>query len=258
MIRALGLALALLGPGAMRVQSQAPGRQPLGESSAWVLPARDVMLTAFSSSRAGLGHDLELSSKLLLFPVLPQAALKWRALEHGRWQVAGRFQLTYPSLFMSAIAREGAGGLMPADSEPAQALMFDSRLLLTHQLPDWGWASASAGIELAARDPDAGSQDLLAFPFLYPRFAALDGLYVYRLDLGWEGLAGRYFGYGAEVTFFGIEAVAGGYALELACSGSWIASGTLSFDLGLRATRWRAPLGTRWHLLPVLDMRVAL
>ncbi len=224
-------------------------------ASARVLPARHHELALFQHSRFGLGQGMQLESRLLLFGLLPNLALKWQAYESGSLSGALRWQLTYPGILMRTLAREGAGGLLPPGSEPAETVMIDLGYLETYSTDRWV-LTLDTGVEVAPRRSGAGNQPILDFPWLYPRFGALHASAVIRA-------AGRFalrlphgFGASLDVTTYGLVGKATGWVVELGGVLRYQPSDHLILELGFRTARSKLPVGKRWHWLPTLGVRV--
>ena len=134
--------------------------------------------------------------------------------------------------------------------------MIAARQILTHRVARAGELSAALGLEVAPRRSGTGSQPILDFPFLYPRFAAMHGPLVARADGSWHGQLTQRLHYAADISYFQIPAVDRGWSLELGGEASLRAAAHLTLHAGFRAARSRLPVGLRWHWLPTPDIRV--
>lgn len=228
--------------------------QPPPQESARVLGAKEHELALFQPSRFGLGHDLQLESRLVLFGLMPNVALRWRALQRGEWHGALRAQLTYPGLLVRAVSREGAGGLLPPDTEPIETVMIDLRYLQSY-VTEHVDATLGVGVEVAPRGRDAGNQAILDFPWLYPRFGALHRSAVLRVEASIVGRLPHGFGLGADLTTFALLGEGGGWSVELGGVLRHQPTEHVIVELGFRVARSRLPVGDRWHWLPTLDLR---
>jgi hypothetical protein len=221
------------------------------------VPARRLELALISSSRYGWNERTEVSTQALMFLLLPQAALKFRFWESESLAAAVRGRLSYPTLFLNVVSKEGAFGLLPATSDPPHAVLVEG-----DALGSWTWhASHAASLWLGvAVAPRESSRDfpVLDFPFLYPRFAALYTTAVPRAGLGGNGhiVAGLF--YLAELVAYvlSVPDVEGGFALEPSASLEYRFSKRAALEFGLRTSYAQYPIGTRTHFLPYADLRI--
>jgi len=218
------------------------------------MAAKEYEIALFQPSRFGLGHGLQLESRLVLFGLMPNVAVKWRPLERGAWHGALRAQLTYPGLLVRAVSREGAGGLLPPDTEPIETVMIDLRYLQSYVTENLD-ATVGAGVEVAPRRPGAANQPMVDFPWLYPRFGAMHRGAVLRLEASIVGRLPHGFGLGADLTAFTLLGDGGGWSIELGGVLRHQPTEHFILELGFRVARSRLPVGDRWHWLPTLDLR---
>ncbi|MDH5493510.1 MAG: hypothetical protein OEY14_16265 [Myxococcales bacterium] len=258
----LGAALlgaALLGPAAP-VEAQAePGAEPgrLADDSARAMPAGRAELGLWGPLRVGLMDELQLDVQPLIFLAMPHARLRWQLLDTPRWSASLEPGLTYPTVLLGLLSREGTLGLLPHDAEPPQALMIQLGAALSLSHGGGRVSTLRAGLEVA---PRGGSKrfPVLDFPFLYPRFAALHAPLVAQLEARSEGrIAGR-FDYGASATLFLLPSIGGGWAFEQGASARWRISDRFALSAGYRLTLAAYPVGIRLHVLPLLELHFVL
>ncbi len=198
---------------------------------------------------------LELSAHPLAALVLPGADVKVRWYSHSNHFISTRHGLSYPSLFLNLIAREGTLGLLPPDVDVPQAVMLRSDVLLTRRFGSDTWLTVEAGVEVAPRGKDPV---LLDFPFLYQRFAALNAPIVPHASFDVSTQAGRLLlRANARHDWLLLEEVDGAYALEAFGELGWSFTDVLIVSAVGRATWARYPVGTRLHWFPALDLRLA-
>jgi hypothetical protein len=231
-----------------------------GGPSALTLPEGRVELGLFQSSRYGLTDRVELSVHPLWFFALPHAEAKLRYFETGAVALAARGRMSYPTLFLGAVAREGSGGLLPETSDPPVALMLEADAVATLELVEGARASLSLGLAVAAHESFSNEElPLLDFPFLYPRFASVYAPVVPRAALNLE--SALFLGFHFEAEFRGylmpsLPDVGTALALEQALSLEYRFGERACVSLGMRVSEAEYPVGQRVHLLPYFDVRV--
>ncbi len=228
-------------------------------NGALTLPARRYELGLFSLTRYGLTDELELASVPQIFFLLPQAELKYRFYTRGQAALAVRTRLAYPTAFLQAFSKSGALGLLPATTEPPEAIEIDAELLGSWRVTSHHVASAWLGLAAAPRESSA-DLPLLDFPFLYPRFAPLYTSVVPHAGLSFDGqLAGKlFFGVDVRAYVFSLDEVDGAFALEKGLSTEYRFGKSYAVELALRTSLARYPIGVRLHFLPYLDFKFAI
>ena len=210
-----------------------------------------------SPSRFALTDEAELSTTLLLNFLLPHVELKLVWPQEGRWQLATRHRLTYPTWLFQAVSREGTGGLLPATTQVPQLLQLENEVILERDLDANHSVALHAGVAVAPRLSD-GDPVLLELPFVYPRVAAASTWATFRAGARLRGQLGRHWGYSVGAEAFLLPAVAGGAAMEQELSIHWRLSRTWSLSAGYLMSYARYPYGERFHVMPLLDAIFAL
>jgi len=255
---ALGLGVAVAGQaGPARATSDADAAPLWSSQGAYTLPAGRWELALIAPSRYGLADGVELAVQPIVFFVLPHAELKLRWLERGAVTLALRPRVSYPTPFLAFVSREGAGGLLPATTDPPFALLLEADAIASYRLAPEHAANARLGLAVAPRS-SSDALPLLDFPFLYPRFAALYTSAVPRLALGVEGrlLGSCFYTVDAIAYLLPLDEVDAGYAFEPSGELEYRFGERVALDAGLRASVARYPVGTRFHYLPYLDVKV--
>ena len=222
--------------------------------SAWTIAADRVEFGLFQPLRWGVTDSLELSAHPLLQLALPHVEAKIAWHQHGEFAFASRHRLSYPTLFLETVSREGAGGLLPADTDVPTMAGLDTAWLMSWSANQYALFTFELGLSLAPHLSD-GDAVLLDFPFLYSRFAATAGgasVFAAMVVNGalFDGLLAWQF----DARFTTVPAVPRGFAVEPGFSLSWRPSDGFSMLLGMRVARGRYPVGLRTHVLPTFDV----
>jgi hypothetical protein len=226
------------------------------DATARTLEPGRVTVSLFAPARWGVGERTEIGMHPLFTFALPHFEVKHRFAEHGSWLFAMRHRLSYPTRFLALVAREGAGGLLPADTEVPVALQLDSDALFSAAWSAPHFVTFVAGFGVAPRL--SGSEPpLLDFPFLISRFAPLYTVAVPRLAVAFSGpIAGRFF-YESELRAYYLGLEPKTLAVETALELAWRPGKRLRAALGLRREHLRYAIGYRTHALPYADFAVA-
>ena len=204
----------------------------------------------------GVTERVELSTHPILTAVMPHvdAKVSWFA-EDGLY-IATRHGLSYPSLFLNLLAKEGALGLLPAGTSVPEGVIIDSDALVTMTLAPSHWVTAELGFSVAPRG--AGDMPVVDFPYMYPRFAVLSAPVVLHGGVGVEGVLWGALGYTADVDMWWLPATDGGYALEHGLSLTWRISNHVAVAAGYRLSHAHYPAGDQLHFLPYADVLFGL
>ncbi|NOZ35872.1 MAG: hypothetical protein GXO80_11310, partial [Chlorobi bacterium] len=127
--------------------------------SADVLEQGRKEIGVFAPFKIGLKNSSELSVHPLLFFVIPNITYKkqWKVTDNYRF--ASIHTLTYPTLLLKMLSRNGAGGILPATSTIPQLFKLNNSALIS--IDKFGQTfTLSAGIDLCL---SAGDSD---FPYI--------------------------------------------------------------------------------------------
>jgi hypothetical protein len=151
---------------------------------------------AFSSAAYGVTDRVELRAHpvgMFLFPSLRAKVNFWSAYSRGlcpcrisqrAWWFSTGHRIFVPSPLLGLLAKEGSGGLLPANTEIPLSLAMMNEAVLTRDLLGHLW-TLSAGVTVAG----GRSNDLpmVEFPFLYSTLASLYSPFVVHMGLAVEG-----------------------------------------------------------------------
>jgi hypothetical protein len=258
---ALVLVLLAWTPAGGKVQAQPAARPARARSTRWSSSGAPTMsrgrweLGLLHGLRWGAREDLELGLHPILFFVLPhlEAKVHWRA--RGSWHLGTRHRLSYPSLFLQLVSREGDLGLLPATTRVPVAIGLDNDVLLSVEVGSGHLLTAEAGLSTAPRLTPGDELPLLDFPFLYSRFAALKTAFTAYAGVGAEGTLLDVLAYRLDVDLNLLPVIPGGYTVEQGASLGWRPSDHFELSAGYRICYGRYPVGERFHYLPFLDVK---
>lgn len=151
---------------------------------------------AFSSAAYGLTDRVELRAHpvgLFVFPALGAKVNWWSAYARGlcpcrvserAWWFSTGHRLFVPSPLLHLVAKEGSGGLLPANAAIPFSLGMMNEAILTRDLLGHLW-SLRAGLTVSAGRSD--ELPMVEFPFLYSTLASLHSPFVVHMGLAVEG-----------------------------------------------------------------------
>lgn len=175
--------------------SDLPGRRWSTRSALTAQKGR-LEIGAFSNAAYGLTDRVELRAHPVGIFVVPSLGAKvnwWSAYSRGLfssrvserafWFSTGH-RLFSPSPLLHLIAKEGSGGLLPANTQVPFSLGMTNEAVLTRDLLGHLW-SIKAGLTFAVGRSDELS--MVEFPFLYSTLASLYSPFVVHMGLAVEG-----------------------------------------------------------------------
>jgi hypothetical protein len=237
-----------------------------------------IELGVFSAATWGVRERVEVAAHplgMFLFPSA-RAKINWArggALLHDGeqhaqatvWWFSTQHRLFAPPPFLHLIAREGSGGLLPANTEIPFSVGLENESLLTRS---WGAHLFTASLAFTITGREKSDLPLVEFPFVYSALASLYSPIVLSPGVYSEGRIAGPLDYRVTARlhlFRPHERVA--WPLD---KPPWVYSQdtTLALQmrlgvrhrlsLGLASTVARFPIGTRFYYAPTLDYRLAL
>ena len=225
--------------------------------TAHTLPQGRWEVGMFGPLRYGLRESLEIEIHPLWAIISPHIAVKKDLLELGRWSLAVRQSVAYPTILMRTLARGGIGGIMPPDSTIPHIVSSDTRLLATKDYSRKASVTMRMQLHVA---PRLGDSDFphIPVPVVYPRLAAYQG--AATLGVGTfmrcemtEGLEIH-----TDTQLWFMAGNQANWAAEQWVSLRWFAGKKFSVDAGLVATVGAYPYGTQWHAVPTFNLNWAV
>lgn len=246
--------------------------------SAQTIAGGRVEVGALSSTTWGVTERVEVGAHPIGLFVFPAARAKinwWQMghltcdegdlIFHPRVWVSSQHRVFSPTPLLHLFAREGSGGLLPANSDIPFALGMENQALLTASVAGH-LLTASLGLTVTAREKSELS--MVEFPFLYSMLASLYSPAVPSVGLAFEGnILGPFdYQFAPRLHVFRPEKRIAWPAERP----PWVfAQDTVlrvharlgerhRLSLGIATTVAHYPIGTRLHYVPTLDYRFAL
>ncbi|MCF6183340.1 MAG: hypothetical protein L3J56_01720 [Bacteroidales bacterium] len=220
--------------------------------SADVLEQGRKEIGVFAPFKIGLKNSSELSVHPLLFFVIPNVTYKkqWKVTDNYRF--ASIHTLTYPTLLLKMLSRNGAGGILPATSTISQLFKLNNSALIS--IDKFGQTfTLSAGIDLCL---SAGNSDFtyIEWPIVYPRTYSLNNTFTPHAGIDVTGNIYKKFVYEYKLNTFFLTQVDAGIITENQLNISWQKSDKFAVKLGAIYSYGEFPFGKEGRLYPMFDL----
>jgi hypothetical protein len=262
-VRAALLAAVMLGVASAAAAQAEPAPAALPATARWssgtaaVLPAGAIEVGIFQPLRLGVGGTWELSTHPLLDLAMPGLAVKKTWWGGGRWRVASRHSLTYPSGLLVMLQKEGTGGIVTHETHVPHIIIWNNEAVGTMRLAAEHQLTGRLGVALghAFGRSTLDTIDLpLVWPRLAPAFDTVTGVAGVDLD---GAIAGPFY-YCVDLDLFGIPNRRGPVAVEHAGIVTWRFGAHWAVQAGYKLVfgTYPAPGGFRaqWHIFPLADL----
>lgn len=233
---------------------------PTTAGTAHTLRTGKATVGVFQPLRYGVSQSLEVATHPAANVLIPNVSLKrgWP----GAWgfAFASEHSLSFPTGLLKALAREGAGGVLPAATHVPHVVGVCNGVLASRPLGSWHWVTLKAELALAARFGKS-TLSTVDLPLAFPRLAAYHKGWSTRAAIDLDGMFTQSLGYGFDVDAFVLPYRGARYALEHSGVLLWKASDTLTVFAGYKVVYGAYPfgrsewnLGDSWVPFPLLDI----
>lgn len=114
-----------------------------------VLPQGRWEVGIFQPLSYGLNQTTEVSTFVLADLLMPNITIKkfWKNMQG--WKFASKHSLIYPTIFLNTIAKEGAFGILPNNSQIPQILVSSNQFLLSYRYNEYLQFIPKIGVSVA-------------------------------------------------------------------------------------------------------------
>ncbi|RAL23123.1 hypothetical protein DL240_09580 [Lujinxingia litoralis] len=209
-------------------------------------------LGLFGPLRYGLIEKVELATHPLWFFVAPNLQAKFNLGQRGRWHLASKAQLTYPTPLLRLLSREGIGGILPSDRAVPHLVSLQAELLATRA---YGEHLLTYGLGVQVL-PRVGASEMVSIdlPFVYPRTAAAFGWATGIAQVQAQGPIYKKLGYQADVRAFVYPGIEGAFAVEQGAGLRLTTSERFMAQAGYRFSYAGYPFGTMTNIAPTVEL----
>lgn len=224
--------------------------------TAYTLPEGRAEIGIFQPLRYGIDDEIEISTAPLLSLLLPSVTVKYALPSAGSVAFAFEQSLSYPTPLLRLLAKEGTGGVWPANASIPHMMAFESALLTTWAAHPMLWLTLRTSLRYAATfgEEDWETADL---PLVYTRTAAYHDHVALQLGVDVDGVIAGPLVYLIDVDLFLMPHRDAGYAIEHALLLGVRFSDVYLLQAGYKFVYGAYPFGADWHMLPLLDFVMA-
>jgi hypothetical protein len=223
-------------------------------NTALLMPKGKWESGVFQPFRYGLNEKLELRANAFIFPLLPNAGVKF---SHGKirdFDVASEHDLGYPTLFLNFAAAKGVGGLISPQFSFPFMLSFTNSLTFSKPVRSSALLAADLGLAFAVRSGKPDYQATIDMPLIYPRMAHYyEGVSI-RAGITYKGTFAKNLFYEENARMFLITRDSENFFLENYGTIMWSASKSFRFKFGYVLSWGEYPFGFHTQLWPVIDI----
>ena len=224
----------------------------------WPSPSPEVLSKGrkvwplFGAKKMGIGKQMELRVQPLFFFISPNLGLKKGWLHKNSWLISSNHQINYPSIFLNMIAGEGAGGILPDNSQIPPMITLKNELLVGRYWYGLATLRLGAATTFSFGDKDFPDIDL---PFLYSRMLSFNhtpNLYA-GINLR-KGLSEQ-FHLEADFTAFKVDLTGNNaFVYESQLIVFWKLSTKFAIKAGAAASHGQFPYGKDFRVIPLFDL----
>lgn len=253
-IATLLVVLPLLVPPPANAQSRIDGAW--SGQTANTLPRGRVERGLFLPLRWGITDRVEVSAYPLAGILAPngRAKIEWR--RDGPATISTVHALAYPTPLLETIARDGTGGILPANSEVPPMLTVRNGVLMTNDLGEGHETTTSFYVTTTPRFA-AADVPTIDLAVAYPRTASYHTFATFRGQVDLRGPIAGEFGYRAGLDLFVLPGLDGKATLEQTGRLAWAPGPRFRMMVGYLFSYGDYPFGTQWNVYPLFDLQFA-
>ena len=226
--------------------------------TALILPPGRMEIGIFQPLRYGWSKSIEFTIHPLAAFIIPNLSLKWSHGQRSQYFYATRHSISYPTLLLRTVSKEGIGGLISPEFDIPHILSIYNEIIVSTKIAANHLLSYKAGIAFAIKSADLDKGTTIDLPIIFPRMAAYYHGYNFRLGSDWQGKFLKRWHYLVDFDLFFTPGSDENFALEHKGLILWNKSDRFQLCIGYKLVYGEYPFGRQWHLLfPLLDLQWA-
>ncbi len=204
--------------------------------------------------KRGAGNNMEWQIQPLFFFVSPNLGLKKQWLNHQKgWSFASLHKINYPSIYLNLIAREGAGGVLPKESQIPAMISLRNEFLLGFNTQA-NFFTLRLGIattfQLGSAEKNFPDIDI---PFLYNRTLSLNNTPNIYFGINFNRDLHPRLNLEADFSAYKVDFDSNDFVYESQLLFLWRKSSKFGIKFGAAAAHGRYPYGSEFMVIPVVD-----
>jgi len=217
-------------------------------------PGRKVW-PIFGVKKLGAKKNMEWHIQPIFFFVSPNLGLKknWKNNPDGI-SISSFHQINYPSIYLKLFSREGAGGVLPANSQVPPMLSLRNEILIGTNRQG-NIITLRGGIATAFK---LGSQEKnfpdIDYPFLYNRTLAFNNTPNIYLGINFNRDILPKLNLEIDFTTYSVGNDTGNFVHESKLIFFWKKSDRFGIKAGANAAHGQYPFGSTFQMIPVIDV----
>ncbi|MDH5228951.1 MAG: hypothetical protein OEZ58_23430 [Gammaproteobacteria bacterium] len=217
-----------------------------------MLKPGEKQIGVFSPLRYSLNQSSEISTHPLFDLIIPNLRFKKRWIQSSTLGFASEHYFSYPSLLLNTIARDGSGGILPANTRVPQILSWHNSVIASTKITDlWLSARLSLHTPIGAKAEQMPTIDL---PFVYQRTSAYHYLYSMSAGLELDGRIQTRWRYIVDIHYFYLNNPEHHQAVEQKTSLVYELTPTISIFFAYIFTAGHYPFGIDMRYFPFIDV----
>jgi hypothetical protein len=210
-------------------------------------------LSLFRLSSYQLTEKLKIKAHPVYFFLNPAIEVNWIHKENSKSTLASYHKISYPSIMLNFIKKEGTLGIISNEFEIPQMVAIGNGIIFSNELDNGTYWTAKAGIEFSIGGSKLDSRTAIDLPVIAPRDEVYYRTYGFNLLIGAEGPFYGKFRYVAVTEGFLFPSDGSRFYWENSLKLVWKISENFRLCGGAFLSYGQYEFGNQWHLLPALD-----
>jgi len=226
--------------------------------TALLLPEGRMEIGIFQPLRYGWSKSIEFTIHPLAAFIIPNLSMKWSHGQKNGYIYATRHSISYPTLLLRAVSKEGIGGLISPEFEIPHIVSIYNEIIMSKAISANHLLSYKAGIAFALKSADLDERATIDLPIIFPRTAAYYHGYNFLIGGDLQGKFFQKWNYLFDADLFYTPDGEENFAFEHKVLLLWNKSERFQVCLGYKLVYGEYPFGRQWHLLlPIVDLQWA-
>jgi hypothetical protein len=204
--------------------------------------------------RYGVSQKIEVSSNILLMPLLPNAGIKVNLGNAFGFMLASEHLLSVPSVFLNTVSRKGTGGLLSPQFDFPLILGINNAILASKPIFNSALLSLKTSWILAIRTGKVDPLSTIDLPILYPRMAQYYKGTSLRFSASVKGRIFEKWNYEEAIQVFIATRKEFNFIAENTGNLMWTVGHSLRLRGGYILTYGNYPFGNHWQVWPTFDL----